>query len=484
MIFILFFSLGSLAGSFFSFPYYFGLLFIFLGIVFLTLFRFLKFGRVFTIVTLILFGFGSAVFWYGLKDESGRENVFLLEEKISSRVSLTAVIEDEPDERENHTRLIAEDKETKNRILIYTAHYPKFYYGDEVNIIGVLKRPSVFDKTDEFDWPAYLAKDDIYFEMFYPQIELISSDSGGSAVKRKLFSFKEKILGEISRVVPEPHSALLAGIILGAKRGMPETLLDDFRKTGIIHIVVLSGYNVTIVAKAIMVIFRFLPYGLGMGLGILGIVLFALMTGASATVVRAAIMAILVLLASATGRIYQITIALFTAGFLMILQNPKILRFDVSFQLSFLAALALIYLSPLIEPRLKILPKKWKIRELGAATISTQIFVLPLLLYNTGLFSLVSLPVNLLVLPVIPATMFFGFATAGMGFASDFLAAPFGWINYILLEYQIRVVEFFSSFSFSSFTFSSFPFWLALFFYVGYAILIYKYRNARNKKPF
>ena len=135
--------------------------------------------------------------------------------------------------------------------------------------------------------------------------------------------------------MPEPHSAFLGGITIGAREGLPESLQEKFRTTGVAHIVALSGYNITIVAETIMLFLSFLPQYLAIGGGVIGVILFAIMTGASATVLRASIMALLALTARATGRIYTVSWALFLVGFFMVLQNPKILRFDTSFQLSF-----------------------------------------------------------------------------------------------------------------------------------------------------
>ncbi|MFH1979110.1 MAG: ComEC/Rec2 family competence protein [Patescibacteria group bacterium] len=466
LLFVIFFAVGVFSSSFLNLSVYFGLLFVLLALIVL-FFRFPKVALVF-----LAFGFGFSFYQFrALPVEDS-----FLEGQVGEQVVLTGVIVDEPDERENYTRLVVEMEEGE-KILITARQYPLFSYGDEIEISGKFQRPKKFS---EFDWPAYLAKDDIYFEMFYPKIRFIKS-SQASLVKQNLLSLKQKILGNISRVVPEPHSALLGGLTFGAKRSMSPDLLEDFRKTGIVHIVVLSGYNVTIVADAIMRAFSFLPHLFGISLGVLGIIAFAIMAGASATVVRASIMAIFVLLARSTGRIYEITIALFTAGFLMILHNPKILRFDSSFQLSFLATMALIYFAPILESRMKFLPKKWKIREFATATVATQIFVLPLLLYKTGLFSVVSVPVNLLVLVFVPATMFFGFITAVTGFISTPLSIPFGWVSYALLHYELKVVELFSSLPFVSFTIDNFPLWLMLLVYVVYAILIF---HVFRKKQF
>lgn len=152
--------------------------------------------------------------------------------------------------------------------------------------------------------------------------------------------------------------------MLGVKESLGEGLEEDFVDTGLVHIVVLSGYNVTIIAEAIIRTLSFVSVMAGIYIGGIAIAVFAIMTGAGATIIRASIMAILALIARATGRRYEITRALFIAGFLMILENPYILLYDISFQLSFLATVGLIYLSPVFENIFKFFPKEiWSERN-------------------------------------------------------------------------------------------------------------------------
>ena len=180
-------------------------------------------------------------------------------------------------------------------------------------------------------------------------------------------------------------------------------------------------------------------------LATIGIILFAILTGASATVVRAAIMGILLLWARETGKIYQALSALIFAAFLMIVINPKVLRFDASFQLSFLATFGLIFLVPRIEKYFTWFPNFWRLRENLVSTISTQIFVMPLLISMGGSFSWVMLPANLLILSAIPLSMFLGFLTGFFGFFSYYLSWVASWPAFWLAEYQLLVVNFFSS---------------------------------------
>lgn len=460
---------GVLLRSFVNFGLAGAGFFVFLGLIFIFVRRLMSNKGIFIALFFIAVALGMTR--YEIKDARD----FSLDKNVGSRILLQGIISDEPDERENYTRLILNTD--KARILVTVNRYPEYKYGDEIKINGILKKPK--NLSEDFNWQDYLSKDDIYYEMFYPGIELVAVNKGGW-LKRQLFSLKEKYLNALGRVIPEPHSAFMAGLTVGAKQSIPKGLQEDFRKTGIIHVVVLSGYNITLVADTIMKIFSFLPRFLGIGLGVAGIILFTILTGASATAVRASIMALLVILARTTGRIYQITWALFLTGFFMILQNPKILRFDASFQLSFLATLALIYLAPYFEKKLRFIPKKWKLREISAATISTQIFVLPLLLYKMGIFSAVSLPVNLLILIFVPVTMFFGFITGILGMIAQILAVPFGWISYAFLQYELFVVKIFAKLPFASFNISNFPLWLMLGMYAVYAIIIYEI-NAKNK---
>lgn len=403
-----------------------------------------------------------------------------LDVHIDEQVVVEGVVIDEVDEREKNTRLTVrldtlsdEILKESTKAIVVVDRYPEFKYGDRLKIKGNLTKPENFKNENgrEFDYVSYLAKDNIFYIVPFSTAELLSQNHG-NLVKSSLFRVKHMFIREISELIPDPHVSLMGGLIVGAKQSLGTELQDDFRKTGIIHIVVLSGYNVTIVADAIMRFFSFLPHMFGITLGVISIIFFAILTGASATIVRASIMALLVILARATGRTYAVTRALFIAGFFMVLENPKIVMFDPSFQLSFLATLGLIYVVPLIERHFRLVPTKFQLREFATATVATQIFVLPLLLFMMGELSLVALPVNLLILIFIPVTMLFGFLTGVFGFISSTLAFPFALVSYLLLAYELKVVELFASLPFASVSIPYFPIWLMITVYILYGFIM------------
>lgn len=391
----------------------------------------------------------------------------------------SGIVVDDPDIRENNQKLTLRTEETK--ILVTTGLEERFRYGDTIKISGEVEKPENFttDTGKTFDYVNYLRKDGIAYLSYYPEVEILDR-GGGNPLKHSLFALKNFFLDKINFAIPSPESHLLGGLILGERGAFDQDLRQALIDTGTIHIVALSGYNVTIVAEWIMRFFGlFLAGAWAFGAGIVGIILFVIMAGAGSTAVRAGIMACLVLVARATGRTYDVARALILAGIVMILVNPYVLVFDVSFQLSFIATVAIIFISPKIEKYFSRITPKWKLRETIVLTLAAYIFVLPFILYKMGNLSLVALPANVLILPFIPLTMMFGFFTAVAGAIWYALAVPLGWISYAFLYWEISVVEFFAKFSFASFSIPNFPLWLTL---LIYAIFIYKLFGASIKK--
>ena len=449
-LFLASFAAGVFLRSFFEISLGFSLFAVITGVFFLLFWHF-KSAPLFVLLGILFISFGLGAVRYGLKDRKGISPE--LKNAVGQNSVLTGAVVREPDERENSTRLVVKSEKSGDKILVVAGRYPEFSYGDILRLEGTLEEPVRRLADSNFDYRAYLAKDEIFLEMFYPEIKKTGAGAGWK-LKEVLISIKQKYVQNLSRALPEPEASFLAGLTVGARKSIPQKVLDDFTKVGAIHVVALSGYNVTIVARAVSGFFgAVLPHFLGVGAGLLGIFLFAVLTGASATVVRASIMAAILYVAGLSGRVYQAKTALFAAGFLMILLNPKILRFDLSFQLSFLATLGLLYISPHIEKFVGFLPRKFLIKESAVATLSAQIAVLPILLYSTGAFSVVSLPANILILLAVPPAMFFGFLAGAAGFFNYWLAVPFGWLAYILAAYQLKIAELFANLPFAEINF-------------------------------
>ena len=479
LMFLVSFIAGVGAGSFIYFSIYFiWTLFLFAAVAAIIGFSRKTKGIVIGGFVLIFFVFGA--FWFNFQEKEKPD----LSPLYGVLADFSGTIYEEPRNALNSKQIkiqinrIDGDGVQDFKILAITRRYPEFFIGDEIRLSGILAKPENFNG---FDHESYLAKDDIYGAVSFPRIEKIGkSENYKFKFLSELSRIKNSFEENLSLVLPEPNAAFLKGILLGDRETLPKNLTDDFRRTGTSHIVALSGYNITILARVIVwiLLFLYIPFRFSFWIASVFILLFVVMTGASASVVRAAVMGILVLFARKEDRTYKMTNALVFAGALMIFQNPKILRFDAAFQLSFLATVGLVYLSPKIESFLdgfldKIkeaiygsnYPKKQFIKEVkvkkGKAvdlkkilveTLSAQIMVLPLLIYLFGQISVISPIANIFVLAVMPYSMLFGFLTGIAGFIFQPLALIFGWASWILIEFQIKTIELFSKLPIASYS--------------------------------
>lgn len=405
----------------------------------------------------------------------------IFETHVGQSVSVSGEIVEEPAKNESGVKLtIKAQKEKENAgIVLFMKSNGGYRYGDGIKVTGILEKPKNFmtDQGLEFDYANYLRKDGIFYVMRDPKIEVLSSGHG-SFIKRMLFSAKERFNAAISSAIPAPESIVMEGIILGERSAFSQSLRQSFMDTGTIHIVTIGGYHVTLVAQWIMKILEFLPRHLAAGTGILSVFLYIIVTGGAQTTIRAGIMATLALLAGMTGRMYEAGRALILAAAVMILINPYVLVYDVSFELSFMATIAIIFLSPRIEKYFQWIPWKW-LRDITAITSSMYIFALPIVLYRMGSLSLVALPANIAIVPIMPVSMIMGFLTGFAGLVSPMLAYIPGKIAYALLHYQVTAIGILAHLPYASLTIQNFPLALVVIIYVIFFWIFFKGSNSR-----
>jgi competence protein ComEC len=336
------------------------------------------------------------------------------------------------------------------------------------------------ENFEDFDYRMFLAKDGIFYVCKNTKIELIARDQG-SRFYASILKIKNKFNDNINQLIPFPESVLLSGLILGGSSGLPAQLKDNFSRTGMTHIVAVSGYNVTIVANMLMIA------GIWLGLwrpkafwfAVFGILVFVLMTGLSASAVRAGVMGSLLLWAMKNGRLANSQNAIVLAAAIMLLINPLLLRYDIGFQLSFLATLGIVFLYPHFESKLNKNSRAFWLWEILFLSLSAQIFVLPIILYNFQTLSLISLVANVLILPIVPLTMVAGFLPAVAQFLFSPLAQVLAWLAYLPLQYEIAVVSILGNLKYAALNVQNFPWWGAAAWYLLLALFIIKIRKQK-----
>jgi len=437
--------LSFLGGVFFESFFHFGLFeFLFLlAFLFIYHISFKKTPNIFEAVFLLTFFLGSFLYQNYAPDNSYLNN------EVGKNINIKGVISQEPNFKISTQSIIL--KTDGGKISVSTARFPEYEYGDKISVSGILEKPENFE---DFDYINYLAKDKIYFILNKAHAELLEKGKGNKVIA-SLFYIKKSFEDNLRALLPSPESDFINGILFGSKSEMSQDLYQKFITTGTAHIIALSGFNITIIVIFLAWIFGYIikRKRLVVIIAIVTISLFVIMTGASSSVVRAAIMGSVLLLAKYYGRARHALNALLFAAFLMILLNPKVLAFDISFQLSFLATLGLLYIYPYILKKFEFLPEFFKLRDSASATIAAQIAVLPVLLQNFGQLSLISPVVNILILPLIPLAMLFGFLAGMFGFISLFLAKIFSIPLWIILWYQLKIIDICSGLPYASINF-------------------------------
>lgn len=276
--------------------------------------------------------------------------------------------------------------------------------------------------------------------ILYLLIFFIRYQQGGWEINLDLFpKFRQNLDQRISELLPSPQAELLSGILLGNNKDLPVGLKLALRDTSTLHIVVVSGQNLTLVAGLFLSMAGLIKRKTAIIFSFAAVIFYTMLTGAQTPVLRAAIMALMGFSAELFGRqksgVWVLTV---TAG-VMLLINPSWIG-DLSFQLSYLATFGVIVLAPRLENALNFLPLFIK-QDLGI-TLGAQAMVMPIIIQNFHQLSIVGILANLLVGWTMPFIMIFG--------ALMILAGPiFSLATSVLLTYFIYVVQFFANLPFA-----------------------------------
>ncbi len=408
----------------------------------------------------------------------------VLAAQIGTHVTLNGHVVEEPDVRDKSVRLTVRVRELVGatsstvvdaKVLVVAPAHTELSYGDAIEAEGELRYPEAFETGSGrvFNYPMFLAKDGVLFELAFATVE-VRGENRGHIFKRGALSTKHWYLSGLHRSLPEPEAGLAGGITLGDKRAISDELSGAFQTSSLIHIIVLSGYNMSVVINAAAHALAFLPrYGQFAASGVI-VAVFILMTGGAASATRAGAMALIATYARLAGREFIALRVLAVVAFAMALWNPYLVAFDPGFQLSVLATAGLILLTPYFEKKLSFIPARYGLREIVASTCGTQIFVLPLILYQNGLLSFVAIPANFLALVAVPFAMLFSFVAAIGGLALGPLSPIIALPALGLLAYIIKIAEFFASLPHASVIVPSFSAWFVVAAYVGIALLVWR----------
>lgn len=328
------------------------------------------------------------------------------------------------------------------KILVTTTRYPEYNYGDIMELNGKLKKPPEFE---QFSYKEYLANKGIYYLSSYPEITKLGE--GGNRLYKGVLSLRKRFESSADKIFPEPEASLLVGTVVGIEREIPKEFNDALKRSGTLHVVVVSGFNITVVILFFMTVLSFLGRNKSLMLSFLGIAFYILLVGFNPPVIRAALMGYIALLGKLFGRQREALLSLFLSAALIIFLSPLSLK-SLGFQLSFSATLGILLIQRPIYGAFNAVPKLF--REAFSTTLAAMLFVSPILIYNFQTFSVVAPLANILIFWTIPAIMGLGGMTTVVGMAFGSLGRVLGVFAYIPMLYFVEVVEALGSFTLAS----------------------------------
>jgi competence protein ComEC len=393
-------------------------------------------------------------------------------------LTLQGVVVEDPKRTEDSQRVliaaqrVVVDRKTRSAeglVLVKLPPYPERRYGDRLQLTGALTTPGEAERPGEFDYRQYLARKRIFSLMEPKAVRLVAQDNG-SPLWSALLTLRDSARRVLLRELPEPQASLAVGILLGLQSSIPGDVSATFSATGTSHILVISGWNISIIAAAL--------YSAADGLRLskrkafwailITIWLYTLFVGATPTVIRAAVMGTIVVVGQRLERRAHAWTTLFAATWAMTIWDPQTL-WDLGFQLSALATASLFAFGKGTEALLLKTPLRvgwldWA-REALTATLAAQILALPLILYNFGNLSIIAPLANVVLLPMVPYAMLFG----AVSLVGGLLWLPLGqWlatVAYLFLAWLTEGARLFANMPYAAVQLPPFPLWVLLGYY-------------------
>ena len=252
---------------------------------------------------------------------------------------------------------------------------------------------------------------------------------------------RERFAETIRTLVLEPMASLGLGFVVGQRSTLPDTLDEQLKVVGLTHIVVASGYNLTILVRFVMRLLarhsRYLAF-VGSLLVIAGFVLFS---GLSPSMNRAVIVTVLSLLAWYVGRRFHPVLLIIYVASATALFSPMYAWADLGWYLSFFAFAGILIVAPLIMALIYRHRAASSFEQLVIETMSAEIVALPLVAFTFSTIPTFALIANVLIAPFIPAAMALTALTGVVGMINTVAASVFALPTTILIGYMVAVVE-------------------------------------------
>jgi len=360
---------------------------------------------------------------------------------------------------------------------------------DFIRITGSLEKRK---SDNNIDTNPYDFKNKDYSEIIYFLADEEVNKIVSCGFKYHIFSLRQKVVNCLENIYYRnlcyENACIAEAVILGKRNNVPGYLLDNFKESGVFHVLAISGLHISIFMYFFVFLMKKINFSRAfIGFIILFLILYNLIVGQRASMLRATIMIVFVIFANELRREYSSQIILYNTYIIMVLFNPAFL-FDIGFWLSFCSIAAIVFINPILLGFFKeIIPNfKWKsnyILRILMITFSINIAISPILAYFFGEVSQVSLFSNIVIIPVFYLALLILIMSSVLGLIWPPIGGFFIKPSSIILGCILKMVEFFSNLSFSILRLEYFPLKYVLIYYLVLIIFlaaIVKYTDYRH----
>ena len=361
-----------------------------------------------------------------------------------------------------------------NKFILYLPHGDELKKGTVINLSGEFNLPDLARNTGGFNYRRYLNSQKIY-----GVIRAKNYYVSNLAKFNLIYYIQDEISKSFARLFPKNEMGLIIGMMIGETKDISEDVLENFKTTGITHLIAVSGSNVVYVVVLVQFLFKkFFGKRATYFISIFFLILFMLISGASASVCRATLMIILSICADIFFLKSDTFSNILTSAFILILLNPLVI-YDVGFILSFGGTLGIVLLS---KDFTKFFKKLGKLNETLSVTCSAQLILAPIMMYYFNTFSILSIVTNIIVVPISGSITILGFAVFIISKISFPIAKLIANSLYVLATFTIWVANIFSKIPFSLIrtitpnVLEIFLFYLVVFYFANLKVRGKKYR--------
>jgi competence protein ComEC len=343
-------------------------------------------------------------------------------------------------------------------VLVYCGNCKGLDYGAELILRGKLSHPFRWSNSFKSSYSDYLHQRGIYAVTHIKSSMdlIILSGNRGNGLKKIALKIKNKIAGLTRNYLANPAASVMNAMILGDKKDIPGFIYESMVNTGTVHILVVSGFNVGLVAYILNIFLKLIriPRKARFYLIVPILVMYCLVTGFSAPVLRATLMAIILLLAYLLQREPDIGNICALSALAILIFNPNQL-FDIGFQLSFVSVISIIFLNPLIRSLVRADKLKSKALKYLAdsflVSLAAWLATAGFIAYYFNTFSLITVLANLFVVPLASFITISGFVLSASALFFPPLAYPFAYASGLAINLMLKVNLFLAGLPFSHF---------------------------------